>query len=364
MSILKNFVNLWGLDTSVLDTVVLDTDVLKTSVLETDVLDNPFSPTSVKEEFVATIHGSWWWNDCIFKYLYPDVGHPLAEDALAALIQGAFFKHKNITDKEGTAKKDELQYRNKNWGYQNAYPITIRTGNGKPLKNIKELMQNEGSKFKIRIRVNEHDENNKYMERTMDSGCIVFEKIVGLNATQGVHYWPAWFVMTSPMGKLARGNLFRTDPWTGQDLTDSDKFAMTLDGVMDLLTFGTSLAPAAWNQVLNIGAQILENNAPEYSTHIAVIKELFEIGTSIKGLKPAEIAAILTNSAKGLPTRLGEAAIKLKEYESVELVANLIQLRIIAYNNGIFETQVKKSGGQEATDGLAKQYRITYEENT
>jgi hypothetical protein len=35
MSILKNFVNPWGLDTG-----VLDTDVLKTSVLETNVLDS------------------------------------------------------------------------------------------------------------------------------------------------------------------------------------------------------------------------------------------------------------------------------------------------------------------------------------
>jgi hypothetical protein len=34
MSILKNFVNPWGLDTGVLDTGVLDTDVLKTSVLD------------------------------------------------------------------------------------------------------------------------------------------------------------------------------------------------------------------------------------------------------------------------------------------------------------------------------------------
>jgi hypothetical protein len=40
MSILKNFVNPWGLDTGVLDTGVLDTDVLKTSVLETSVLDS------------------------------------------------------------------------------------------------------------------------------------------------------------------------------------------------------------------------------------------------------------------------------------------------------------------------------------
>jgi hypothetical protein len=39
MSILKNFVNPWGLDTGVLDTGVLDTDVLKTSVLDDIVED-------------------------------------------------------------------------------------------------------------------------------------------------------------------------------------------------------------------------------------------------------------------------------------------------------------------------------------
>jgi hypothetical protein len=40
MSILKNFVNPWGLDTGVLDTDVLETSVLETSVLETSVLDS------------------------------------------------------------------------------------------------------------------------------------------------------------------------------------------------------------------------------------------------------------------------------------------------------------------------------------
>ncbi len=57
MSILKNFVNTWGLDTRVLDTGVLDTDVLKTSVL-----DNPFTKKE-EEGLVFTVKGN-------IKYVY------------------------------------------------------------------------------------------------------------------------------------------------------------------------------------------------------------------------------------------------------------------------------------------------------
>ena len=367
MSIIKNFRNPWEDDNWVLQTDVLDTSVLDTDVLNNDVLKPPYT-SKEKSYFVANIHSSWWDNR-IFKYLDKVKNAPDAKSVFQVLILGIIFSHKNKVDEKllvdesqnpiidenekNNKIRDIIKYRDRNWGIDKEYPITLTasSNSGKHTLSVSEIIKqvDKTGEFRIMMYSDSHDEYNnnisdnpKYNAK-LNRGSIVIKAAKGLkDKSSGVQYWSGWFVMESPFGKMFRHVGQHRDPWTGELLTGADKVAMTFNGILDLITLGTSGPAAFKNQAFNVVMELFNQ--------VDFLK-----GTPMEGIAGArEIYEIYENYTETDPD--------LKGASKIELIANCIQLGLIIFKNGKFvinrgnENQI-----QEYNSRLSKKYIISYE---
>ncbi len=374
MSILSGFKNPWesgGQSSGVTNTAVLENTALENNILS-------FNSRKTDENmFVARIHGSWWKNR-ISKYTYgitpineEQTNKLIAQWILEVIILGSVFIHKeNINDEilakrmekgitESKAREDELKYRTSNWGRAKDYPIMLTTSKQEKLKSLSVndiiKMVDKTGEFRIKMGSDAHDSvgNNishkPHFGDPANLGTLIVKKREGFADTMTGHqYWSSWFVMNSPFGKMFRHIGQYEDPWTGELIDDTDKMFMTLDGVLDLLTLGTNLTSGIANQALNVAFEAI--NKSQYSfEEEGILREMIDITMSIYGLIPKKV------NGKYLPMDYSN------KYAIIEIVANLIQLGLITYQNGKFKANSKKDIEHLTLTKFVKEYKVIYE---